>query len=61
MAISHTTALPTERGGVRRLGARIRALAVVLGIAALFAALTAAYFAVNAGDDYPEPAMRTSQ
>jgi hypothetical protein len=60
MAIPSTAAVEPRASLHLPIGARARNLLLAMGIAALFAGLCAAYFALNAGADYPEPLMQTS-
>lgn len=49
--------LTVPNGGKRSMA---RAVTVALGLAALLAALCVAYFALDAGADYPEPLAQVS-
>lgn len=42
------------------LGGWLLRFLIAIGVAALLAGLGAAYFAVNAGVDYPEPTLQAS-
>lgn len=59
MSFPSTTTVPRISADAPLGGWLLRFL-VAAGIAALLAGLGAAYFAVNAGADYPEPTLQAS-